>query len=117
MQALFQQGEFNLHSGAKSGWKIECDALTDADLEALAARVAQRMDFGDVVGVPRGGLRFANALKCYVTSGPMLIVDDVLTTGRSMQEMRQAHPDANGLVIFSRGICPPWVRPIFQTYF
>jgi len=33
---LFQFGDFSLHSGSKSKWKIECDALTDEDVEALA---------------------------------------------------------------------------------
>lgn len=117
--SLFELGDFRLHSGEQSAWKIECDALTDADLKALASRAASRIDFGDVLGVPRGGLRFAAALRPYVKHGhhPMLIVDDVLTTGRSVQELRQKHPGAIGLVIFSRGICPPDVRAIFQTYF
>ena len=31
MANLFQQGDFTLHSGERSGFKIECDALTSHD--------------------------------------------------------------------------------------
>lgn len=33
---LFKNGNFTLHSGAQSNYKIDCDALTDKDLETLA---------------------------------------------------------------------------------
>lgn len=61
---LFRSGEFVLHSGQPSGWKIDADALTDADLATLAAIAAERLPpFGSVEGVPNGGLRFAEALQ------------------------------------------------------
>ena len=50
----------------------------------------------------------------------ILIVDDVLTTGKSMIERRQQLIDhkikkelIKGVVLFSRGKCPKWVTPIF----
>lgn len=112
---LFQLGNFRLHSGAVSGWKIECDALTSADWDALAVMVWELVPFyGSVEGVPRGGLPLAERLHQWRThDGPLLIVDDVLTSGGSMEEHR-AGRDAVGAVVFARGACPPWVTPLFQ---
>jgi orotate phosphoribosyltransferase len=61
-----------------------------------------------VFGVPRGGLRFAEALKAHVSdlSSRTLLVDDVFTTGKSIkgyiEQQLQYEPD-DILVIFSRG--------------
>jgi hypothetical protein len=112
---LFQSGDFALHSGDKASWKIDCDALTDGDLETLAAIAADRLGclIGNVEGVPRGGLRFAQALSKHSgVDGQLIICDDVLTTGASMEAQR-AGRDARGVVIFARGKCPDWVTPIF----
>ena len=113
MTHLFQRQSFIAHSSRRLDWKIECDALTDEDWDTLAWRVAQNVRFGSVYGIPNGGIRFARALEPYVTSGPRLIVDDVLTTGKSMREARQSSSDL-GVVVFARGICPHWVTPIFS---
>lgn len=110
---LIQFGSFVAHSGRLLDFKIECDALSDADIDALAAVIARRMKFGSVYGVPRGGVRLAKALEPYATSGPRLIVDDVLTTGRSMAEARDSMGD-RGVVIFARGPCPVWITPVFS---
>jgi orotate phosphoribosyltransferase len=115
---LFQRGAFNLHSGAPADWIINCDALTDSDLDTLAFLIAKKIGpFRQVIGVRRGGLRIADALKKYCTvSGSKnhlrLVVDDVLTTGASMEEMRR--PGDIGAVIFARGPCPWWVTPLFS---
>ena len=110
---LFQSGNFILHSGKKSRYKIDCDALTLADWDTLALMAVERLTpFGSVVGVPRGGILFAAALQKYVTQGPRLIADDVLTTGKSMQEMKVNRGDI-GVVVFARGDCPNWITPIF----
>lgn len=121
---LFKWGAFKSHSGVGLLWKIDCDALTDDDIETLARVVAGRFRFSRVHGVPEGGLRLAHALKKYATanSWAILIVDDVLTTGASMEEARRLllhpfeqamAPQAIGVVIFARGPCPDWVKPIF----
>lgn len=111
--SLFIQGGFRLHSGALSAWKIECDNLTDEDIETLALMLSEALPrFGSVEGIPRGGLRIAEAMEPYVTTGPPLIVDDVLTTGRSMEEKR-AGREAIGAVLFQRGPGLPWVSPLF----
>jgi len=110
---LFQSGQFELHSGEHTTWKIDCDALSDTSIETLAHMVSDESGgFGSVEGVPSGGLRLAKALEKYATDGPVLIMDDVLTTGASMEEQR-AGRDAIGAVIFARGSCPGWVRPLF----
>lgn len=133
--SLIQLGDFTLHSGAKSRFKLECDALTDDDWQALAYLVWQMVGrFGSVEGVPRGGLKLAAALeqyRCRDLDGsivvaaaiplPLLLVDDVLTTGRSMQRIYDSFDWPNapegltaiGAVVFARGPCPPWVRAVF----
>jgi len=124
--SLFKKGRIKLHSGKISDFKIECDALTDEDLDTLAYLVSKKVKFGIVSGIPRGGLRFANILRKYRNpTGFVLIVDDVLTTGNSMNEERERMAKLLGLspkkgfkgvVIFARGKCPDWVTPIFQMW-
>ena len=121
---LFQLGDFTLNSGATSRWKLECDALSDCDVKALAEMIRQMVGpFHTVEGVPRGGLRLAEALKPFVgLGGDYLFVDDVLTTGDSMERARREWSvrtgwdtgRARGAVIFARGQCPPWIKPLFQ---
>ncbi len=113
---LFKSGDFVLHSGSKSNFLIDCEALTNAELEALAAYVVPTLPgFEAVVGIPRGGLRFAEALARYIKpgTGTMLLVDDVYTTGASMTEARMQEPNAIGVVIFARRQPPFWITPIF----
>jgi hypothetical protein len=111
---LFQQGEFKLHGGAPSKWKIDCDALSSDEIETVALMLAEILPpFGSVEGVPTGGLRLAESMRQFRTSGPLLIVDDVLTTGGSIEECRNGR-EAIGAVIFARGKCPTWVTPLFS---
>lgn len=111
--SLFRNGNYKLHSGAASSWKIDCDHLTDEDWKTLAIIASEILrPFGSVVGVPSGGLKFAEALKKFITVGPLLVVDDVLTTGASMQDYRSE--GSSGVVVFARSKCPWWVTPIFQ---
>ena len=117
--SLFQLGNFTLHSGGKSFWKIDCDALSSEDWATLAKMVYENVDrFRRVVGVPQGGLKLAIALKPYCFPNPeypTLIVDDVLTTGDSMTKMKKTiSGKVIGAVIFARGRCPDWVVALFQ---
>lgn len=114
---LFRLGNYQLHSGSRTGFLIDCDALSDEDWRSLA-QVTDRMfgPFGRVEGVPNGGLRFAAALAALVTPGHrrLLIVDDVLTTGASMEAQRNGR-EAVGVVVFARGKAPEWVTALFRT--
>lgn len=115
---LIQYGEFVSHSGLPLSWKVDCDALTDDDLEAVAAIVGRKFLFGQVYGIPRGGTRLANALRRFSRSEdyPTLIVDDVLTTGASFREARARFgDDVMGFVIVARGRCPDWIWPMFEV--
>lgn len=117
-----------MHSGGLAHYKIECDALTDDDIATLAFIIAQKgkeitreegSGIREVYGVPRGGTRLAEALRPHLDTrwGKIrLIVDDVLTTGKSMETAKSnlGWSDAYGVVIFARGNCPSWIKPIFS---
>ena len=61
--ALFSLSPFTSSAGVTLPFKIECDALTDDDIETLAEMIRQMVGpFSSVEGVPRGGLRLAAAL-------------------------------------------------------
>ena len=120
MAALFQLGNFTLHSGARSCWKIDCDALTPEDWAALAAMAVEILpSFHRVTGVRRGGWPFAQALRHY-QSGRVedghLIVDDVWTTGDSVRKLcpQGLSPSKRACVVFARGPVDEWVTALFQ---
>jgi hypothetical protein len=122
--SLFQLGNFILHSGGESDWIINCGVLDDADIRCLAHLVRKLAGpFCTVTGIPRGGIRLAEVLQQYVTVyGPHLLVDDVYTTGNSMETYKDKivgypnlPPVVIGAVIFARGPCPFWVKPLFQV--
>ncbi len=117
LQPMFQLGDFTLHSGQESEWKIECDAAKDGDWETWAALISEMAgNFREVVGVPRGGIRLATVLEKYKVPGdfPVLVVDDVLTTGESILRTLDNLEGAVGWVVFARGDCPPGVQALFQ---
>lgn len=123
---LFQNGKFKLNSGQDAAWKIECDSLSCEDWDTLAIMASEILPpFGKVIGVPTGGIRFANALKFYADpeSLILLIADDVLTTGNSMRKLKEEmilknrYENILGIVAFSRGDCPYWISPVFQLSF
>jgi len=109
---MFIRKDLISHSGIMLDWKIECDDLTVEDLDTLAYVVAKRINFGSVLGIPSGGLKFAAALTPYITRGPRLLVNDVLTIDSSMAEYKVLGDI--GIVIFAREQCPYWVQAIFQ---
>ncbi len=110
---MFVLKSFQSHSGMTLPFKIECDSLTKDDWECLACIISTVIgQFGSVEGVPRGGLKLADALEKYKTSGSLLIVDDVFTTGASMEKQRNRR-NAKGAVVFARTTPPDWIRSIF----
>lgn len=119
---LFMAGDFTLRSGEKSKWKLELDALTKEDWAGLAVMAVEILPpFQAVLGVPRGGIPFADALRRYQTEraeDPVLIAEDVCTTGGSME--RFAHGALTkdqrvvGVCVFARHVkWPTWVFPLF----
>jgi len=117
---LFQCEKFRSHSGLELNFKIDCDYLSSDDIQCIARLIAKKSRFGHVYGIPRGGTRLAEALEPYVDSsvGTLLIVDDVLTTGHSMEEAKRYFVETlkyevEGWVIFARGKLPSWVNAVF----
>ena len=124
MTHLFHNERVTLHSGRKSSFKIECDALTDQDISTIAQIFAKKFEFSRVYGIPRGGTRLEAKLKPLEISGSpfILIVDDVLSTGASFERAVDCLPEnrpfsvIKGVCIFSRGPCPSWVTPFLQLH-
>lgn len=116
---LFVPAAFQAHSGQILRWKIECDTLTDEDWTCLSIILAPHLKaFGPVNGIPRGGLILASLLRPYSTiSTTLLLVDDVLTTGNSMEEARAGRDNVIGAVAFARGPCPSWITPACQILY
>lgn len=118
---LFSNVPFTSSSGQELTWKIECDALSDHDVSCLA-RVGVRLLQSKLhmfpvwpknmrfIGVPRGGIRFARAMEEFALSCPEgdlgdpfpIVVDDVLTTGKTLREVMAKHNTPKGFVFFCR---------------
>jgi orotate phosphoribosyltransferase len=124
---LVMAGDFTLRSGKKSGYKVECDALTTADWEGIAAAIVEEgilPPFSGVSGVPRGGIPLADAMRKYVTpeARTLLICEDIVTTGGSMERWREElrrdpavkFDDYVGVCFIARGRCPDWVKPLLR---
>ena len=119
---LFRTGAYTLSSGIKSDFKIECEALQDKDWRTLALIYARDHFFKDVIGIPSGGMRFAEALKefCITWNGalPILVADDVWTTGKSLEKLKtRVNGEVIGVVAFARSETPDWVTPILKGNF
>lgn len=116
--SIFLQGEFTLSSGQESQWKVDCDGLTDEDWNTLAAMAMEMWDleFGEVIGIPTGGIKFADAMSKYSVgySDILLVVDDVYTTGNTIETEMNKHKRVAGLVAFTRGPHPMRVFSIWN---
>lgn len=99
-----------------AAWRINAEALDDNSVATLAGMIAKRSGpFSSVHGVPTGGVPLARSLEPYRSNdGPLLIVDDVLTTWSSMEEFRDGS-DAIGFVVFDRseGQRPAWIKALW----
>jgi hypothetical protein len=125
MTILFQKMDLVSHSGLYLDFKIDCDALRTQDWDCLSYLVSQRFKFQYVHGIPGGGINFERSLRQYRSrDGLYLIADDVLTTGKTMEEHRNfmmkwleiTTNDIVGIVVFSRIETPEWIRPIFKLW-
>ena len=113
---LFKHEKFVGASGVELAFKIECDALRRSDWQCIADVSTRRLPaFGRAVGVPQGGLILAEMLHEYrdPKSRLVLIVDDVWTTGHSMNEFAEEYmrktrwaKDWLGFVAFARMLTP-----------
>jgi hypothetical protein len=126
--SLLQHGNFKLHAGGDSWWRIDCDDMSDAELGIIARMIAEHHGPFNGVVCPKSHYgsaapRLVAALEQYKTnlySPTFILVDDVLTTGSSMEALRQfiiagrVGISAKGYVIFARDECPDWVTPVFQ---
>lgn len=91
---LFEDGDFISHAGLPLAWKIECDAIRPEEWLTLAKMIREYepQKWSKAVGIPRGGVALGNALDAYSTGNPedpILIADDVYTTGTSFREFKQ----------------------------
>ena len=123
MNKLFQSVDFKSHSGLELKWKIECDALSDPEWFTISQMIMEiTSPFKEAIGIPRGGTKLGNLLNQYGTGkkeDPILLVDDVLTTGESMKEFKTKRTWRNpadyiGWVVFARTKTPKWVTALFQ---
>lgn len=123
---LFNYGTCALSSGRKSKFKIDCDALTEADLRTCAELLKGILPpFDGARSVSTGGNLLATLLQESATwsSGgypsQILIVDDVFTTGASISKerdkLRKIFPRTTifGAVIFARAPTPKWITALF----
>lgn len=130
--SLIQVKDVILSSGNESKFKLECDKFIEENLEGLVFLIRSMVGpFHSIEGVPRGGLRLLQALLPFRDlaadiTGKHLIIDDVLTTGGSMERIYQARkkcwpwgpegtpaPEIVGVVVFARGQTPPWIKALF----
>ena len=121
---LFQSIDFTSHSGLDLSWKIEMDALSDPEWFTIKKMIMELTPpFKEAVGIPQGGTKLGDLLNEHGTGkeeDPICIVDDVLTTGESMeyfltQYQRNRRPfTVIGWVVFARTMPPLWVKALFQ---
>ena len=120
---LFQSVDFISHSGLELKWKIECDALSDPEWFTISQMIMEiSVPFKEAIGIPRGGTKLGSLLNQYGTGkreDPVLLVDDVLTTGESMKQFKTKRSwrypsDYIGWVVFARTKTPKWVTALFQ---
>ena len=120
---LFQTTDFKSHSGLDLSWKIECDALQDGEWFTLSKMIMEiSPPFSKAVGIPRGGVKLGDLLNVHGTgkrTDPICIVDDVITTGESMNDFRRTKhwrepTEYIGWVVFARTTPPDWVNVLFQ---
>ena len=120
---LFQSVDFTSHSGLDLTWKIEMNALSDPEWFTISKMILELSPpFKEAIGIPTGGTKLGSLLNAHGTGkrkDPICIVDDVLTTGNSMNEFMTKRSWRNptkyiGWVVFARGKCPNWVTALFQ---
>jgi len=121
-EPLVQLGDHKLNAGKRSCYKLVCDQFIADNVEALAWMLRQLAGpYGSVAGIPRGGLSLAAAMEKYRDRSlerTLLLVDDVITTGGSLNRERERlagqYDHIIGVAVFSRGPLPSWVSAMFE---
>ena len=78
--------------------------------------------FSLAIGIPTGGCIFAKKLNLFANDhGPIIICDDVTTTGESMKKMKHKLEASGvrkikGITVFARKKVDSWIIPMFQYY-
>ena len=78
--------------------------------------------FSLAIGIPTGGCIFAKKLNLFANDhGPIIICDDVTTTGESMNIMKDklialGINQIKGVTVFARKPVDKWIIPLFQFY-
>ena len=122
---LFQKIDFTSHAGLDLTWKIEMDALSHREWECISHMIRELSPpFREAIGIPRGGNVLGKLLNRHgpgKEEDPICIVDDVLTTGMSMDTYREEmdierwqKSCALGWVVFARVRPPKWIKALFQ---
>ena len=88
---LFTEGDFISHAGLPLSWKLECDAISPDEWKCIAKMIMdyQTQSFRIAIGIPRGGVVLGHWLNEYASGDakdPVLVADDVYTTGTSFKE-------------------------------
>ena len=122
---MFKFKPFKSHAGKSLCWKIEFDDLSQDDIDCLADVISTTHSYRNVEHPPTKSANLINLvgkLALHISLDgdyDYLIVDDVLTTGKSMEDI-YIHLAENhgkrikGVVIFARSDCPHWIEPVFQ---
>ena len=122
---LFRSIDFKSHAGLDLSWKIEMDALSENEWFTIARMILEiSPPFHSAIGIPRGGVLLGELLNKHGTGkeeDPFCIVDDVLTTGKSMIDYREEmnierwqKSCALGWVVFARVKPPKWIKALVQ---
>ena len=118
---LFQDVDVVGHAGGRLTWKIECDALSTEEWRVLGNLILhyEKRPFRVAIGIPTGATELGNILNQYATGEsqhPVLVVDDVYTTGTSFREFKEANYKDEHIiqwVCFARKPTSPDINALF----
>lgn len=112
----------NISFGRAINWQINCDAFDSDDWDCIADLILQRNPaFSHVEAVSKKAIPLSDRLSKHVTTGPVLLVDDVLNVQQMLdtrlwfRTRKRFHClEVCGYVVFARVPCPQWVRALWQ---
>ena len=94
LQHCIVKGDFVLHSGAKSSWKFVVERITGDSLQQVYDAMNIKPDSWPV-GIPTGGTYILDRVwrsraepRFALYRRPVTLIDDVVTTGASMEQAK-----------------------------